>query len=68
LAFKIGDRVKYHGQLLSLTLPLWGRQTWTILELTNDGAGTEFARIEGDDGTVQDGIITSALVLAESDS
>ena len=68
LAFKIGDRVKYHGNLLSVGLPLWGGQTWTIIEVTQDGAGTEFARIEGDDGTVQDGIITSALVLAESDS
>ena len=65
MAFKVGDRVKYHGQLLSLTLPTWGRQTWTIIDLTNDGAGTEFARLEGEDGTIQDGIITLALALVD---
>ena len=65
MAFKVGDRVKYHSQLLSVGVPLWGHQTWTITELTNDGAGTEFARLEGDDGTTQEGIITSALVLVD---
>jgi hypothetical protein len=63
MIFAVGDRVRYNLLRPESTLPQWRGTTWRIAALTGD----LFARLENDNGDIQDRISTAMLVPVTDD-
>ena len=63
MIFAVGDRVRYNLLRPESNLPQWRGTTWRIAALTGD----LFARLENDNGDIQDRISTAMLVPVTAD-
>jgi len=63
MIFAVGDRVRYNLLRPESNLPQWRGTTWRIAALTGD----LFARLENDNGDIQDRISTVMLVPVTDD-